>query len=509
MIRVQVQNEPEDVVHFLEAAREAAENRYQDPKYSYIREALWKVFASSVEWLRYSLEPGIVLLEALQDERAVLDRHNRCQAKAHPQQEKVQLIPEELVNFPLRFVCLKENHVKLPTGFLQPIFQVEENLQTPTTTFSERTTNTSIGRLADAPLPTHDFPDGNFTLTEIAAFLPQSIKSWDIADRIVWNGAASKDLAIMFNKYRGLSPKIDINSVYLMFRGQMRKRTEEEHGYKNWKKWIVSAQSDVQKPDNFDPDSISVTGFRRPVIFQNRPNIPANPIPFRDLAKGVAEWPTGYEALDLTRCVAWCADHPEAEFYYPSDYQTVLHQCVGGPLTPNYRHSDAHALARLRSGTGRTAPRRRTTRNHVNDGDADSDDESGNAKLGKRKRGTPSRDERGKRRKSTAANTTRTTRSAAARPLSKKFTQLEIDSNVTTDDDAYQGPKRMKKNKDGPRRSGRNKTKTASYADEGVDTVQEDDVKGEAEGEEDQDYDETEDHGDDYDEGVNDMHVDE
>ncbi|KAF1926922.1 uncharacterized protein M421DRAFT_394567 [Didymella exigua CBS 183.55] len=366
-------------------------------------------------------------------------------------------------------MCLEDGDVKLPTGFFEPIYQVGKHKNKSTPTFPELAAAHrlyGIGKLSNAPSPTHDFPDGNFTLAEIAAFLPQSIKSWDVADRIIWNGAASEDLALFFNKYRGLSPKIDINSVYLMFRGQMRKRSEAEHGYKNWRQWIVSAQADVQKPEKFDPDSINVTGFRRPVIFQNRLNIPAVPIPFTDLAKGVALWPEGDDALDLTRCVSWCVDHPEVESYYPTDYQTVLER-VGGPLVPNACHSDGQALLRLRSGTGRIAPRRRVNRDYRY-GNADSYEISDDTESRKRKRGLSSRDERAKRRKSTAASTlrqTRTTRNTTAQLPAKKDTLFQMSSEEDTDDDSYQGPKHTKKNKEGPRRSGRIKTKTASYVD--------------------------------------------
>ncbi|KAJ4377162.1 hypothetical protein N0V86_006603 [Didymella sp. IMI 355093] len=503
---------PEDLVPFLDAAREAAEDRYTEPKYAYVREALCKVFDNCTESLGDGIEPSVILVEALQDERAILDRHNRIQTKAKPGRGgNPPSIPDELVNFPFRFMCLKDGDVILPTGFFEPIFQQKEVFKSPPPNFSKSSAANkvnSIGKLSDAPSPTHDFPDGNLTLAEIAAFLPQSIKSWDVADRIIWNGASSEDLTRMFNMYRGLNPKITINTVYLMFRGQMRKRTEAEHGYESWDSWIVSAQPHVKKPATFDLDSISVTGFRRPVVFENRPNLPAVPIRFKDLANGVAVWPEGDDALDLTRCVRWCVDHQEAQFYYPTDYQTVL-QRVGGPLTPAARHSDSSALARFRSGTGRLTPRRRAIKDYSYS-DADPNKKSEGTELGKRKRGLSAHDERAQRRRSNTgspARQSRTTHSTAAQPSAKKATLFDIGSEDDTDDDAYQGPKRTKKNTDGSRRSGRNKTKITSYVY--VDGAHMDEEDGDPEREEYQEYGDGDGDEDEFEEGVDDMDMDE
>jgi hypothetical protein len=124
-----------------------------------------------------------------------------------------------------------EQGVKLPLDF-KPIYQFTDDhdpkevktarkrstnttarshvssLSTQTSTPSKRSANNatgSTGKCYDAPSPEHDFPDANITLAEIAAFLPQSIKSWDVADRILWNDAATEDLATLINKYRTMS----------------------------------------------------------------------------------------------------------------------------------------------------------------------------------------------------------------------------------------------------------------------------------------------------------------
>ncbi|KAF3044961.1 hypothetical protein E8E11_005299 [Didymella keratinophila] len=491
MLRFQLLPKPEDLLPFLDFARQGAEDRYKEPQFAYVREALSKIYNNCVEWLEDGMEPDAILLEALQDERTVLDSHNRMQAKLHPGRGNATSIPDELVNFPLRYMCLRNGDVILPTGLFTPIYQAKEVSKSPKPAGYDGLTAAnrqySTGKLSDAPSPTHDFPDGNFTLAEIATFLPHSIKSWDVADRIIWNGATSENLALLFNKYRGLRPEIHPNSVYMMLRGQMRKRTDAEHGYQEWETWTVNGQAKVNKPAGFDAVSISVTDFRRPVVFKDRPEVRAAHILFKDLANGVAIWPEHDDALDLTRCVRWCVNHHEAEFYYPKDYQAVLKR-VGGPLTPNARHSDASALRRLLSDTGRSAPRHRAAKGY-HYRTADSDEGSDATELGKRKRAPSSRAQRAKRRKNNAgslARQTRTMRSTAARSPPKKATLLNVDSEEDTNDDTYQGPKRTRKNKDGPRRSGRNKSKTISYVDlVGVDVDDEDD---EAEGKDDEQY---------------------
>lgn len=57
---------------------------------------------------------------------------------------------------------------------------------------SETTEKISTGRggdgydkLGDAPSMLLEFPNGNITLAEICAFLPQSVKSWDVIDRLI------------------------------------------------------------------------------------------------------------------------------------------------------------------------------------------------------------------------------------------------------------------------------------------------------------------------------------
>ncbi|KAJ4984195.1 AreB protein [Stagonosporopsis vannaccii] len=491
----------EDVDRILEAARTAAKLRYESSKYPYLSDAFKTMFANFLGWLRDGVvAPPQILIEAVQDERTILDIHNRLQAKALFNRKDARCISENIMNFPIRHSCVGWLQILLPRGSLKPIFQVDgyphigaaaqqarggasegtarprsSNLVTsPNRPAGSSASNTTAGsgKVRDAPSPEHDFPDANFTLAEIAAFLPQSIKSWDIADRILWNGAGQEDIQKLMNKHRTMPiGKVNINSVYLMIRGQMRKRTQVEHDYEHWNMWVVGDQKDISKPHDYDPDSISVSGFRRPVIYKTRSNRAAEPIPFKDLANGISVWPKGYDALDLTRCVAWCADHPEEGYHYPIDYREVLAR-VGGPIQPSDGHTDAAVLARLRSGTGRTQARTRLMYNRILNkrGPCTSSNNVGSgtnystAQANKRRRkNLSSSTHRSKRTKtmhitSIATDTPKQAKrcSTVRRPSrALSFSHLVYDSEDDTEDEAYQGPRSFKKNKAEPRRSGR------------------------------------------------------
>lgn len=495
----------EDVQNLLEAAQRAAESLYHDQTHPYLSDGLRRMFANSLKWLNNGMDPCEILVETIYDERTILDRHNRLQAKALYRQEDVRALSEELHNFPLRYLCINRKNISLPAGFPEPIFQLDDypkieaaarqaresaaidgpqsdgSISPSPSDSSNRPSNKNaglrLGKVRDTASPEHDFPDANFTLAEIAAFLPQCIKSWDVADRILWNGAGQEDLQKMMNKYRVMPfGEIEINSVYMMMRGQMRKRTVAEHGYKYWKTWVVGDQQDVQKPADYDAGSISVTGFRRAGIFKGRFSAAAKPIPFKHLAHGISLWPDGDDALDLTRCVAWCVENSDEDYCYPTDYSKVLAR-IGGPLNPHARHSDAAALKRLRFGTGRTQRRTRAMHDRNHDS-TDSVGAGSNIEPSKRKHDGSSSNTRIKRARNSASEPTRKVRSvrtSGSRSNPRIFSSHPStnESEDDTEDEQYRGPKRVKKNTDGPRRSGR-KHQPVSYV---VDAEELDDIE--------------------------------
>lgn len=478
---------PEEVLELLEAARDGAEDQFDVPRYSYIHKALHSVYTQSiVEISENEGNPAEILIESLQDERSVLDRHNRKEAKALFKYEAINELSEELGNFPLRFLATHQG-IELPSWGVDPIFQTNDHSDVMAAACEARASAvtevkvegfsmpsaSSKDKLNDAPSPEHDLPNGNVTLVELAAFIPQSIKCWDVIDRIMWNGAKTQDITNLINKYR-LMPagKIVNNSVYMMMRGQMDKRSKVDADYKDW---TVGAHRDIEVSDHYDADSLSVTGFRRPTIYRDRPDEPARLIPFKDLARGVAMWPEHGDALDLTRIVKWCASNPDEEYYYPTDFQKVLQECLGGPVTPQARHTDAEVLSRLRAGSDDSKPRYRTKMifkdSATDEFSTDDSEEGDNHQLGKRKRSSRSPRQINKRGRlgqgsaATDSHSTHVPRKANGRGVSRKnFTCGDLGSDDDTDDDAYQGPKRMKKKMDAPRRSKRNLISKVSYA---------------------------------------------
>lgn len=506
----------EHVATLLEAARTQTQYLYEASEYTYVREALIKMYSNFLGWLNEQLDPGRMLVEALQDERDVLNLHNRREARALYRREDIYDLSEQISNFPLRNLS---QHTIVLDGHFTPIYQVNDHPEVkeaarqarsnaahalsrsntasppkPSDSSLEKGLRKVIGKCQDAPSPEHDFPDANITLAELAAFLPQSIKSWDIVDRIIWNGATTNDIQKMINKYRDMPyGDIDTNSVFMMMRGQMRKRTNTEHNYNDWKQWVVGTHEDIVRPTTFDAGSISVMGFRRPVIFAKLLDETAAPIPFKNLADGVAQWPEGADALDLTRCVAWCTQNPEEEFFYPTDYQTVLSR-VGGPKSPTVRHTDAKVLSRLRAAPGfkPSRPRKRWAR--VEDS---SDEPAGKITSRTAKQKARVQDSSDESADDTTSHTAKWRKIApkkagTPRTQSSRRTQVKAeqkstnwpddsDSGIDTDDEAYVGPKRVKKGKGVPRRSGRAK-KTANYDLDAMDLVgEEDHIKDEGE----------------------------
>ncbi|XPT01101.1 hypothetical protein M3J09_010242 [Ascochyta lentis] len=484
----------EDVEYILELARKGVSVRYKGPEYSYVHAALRRLFFLGI--LECSInrgDPVVILHECLQDEQSVLDRHNRLQAKMLFRKETTHGLSEIPENFPLRRLVSRKGIV-LPADGFKPIYQIADDpeklqaahrarmnavaaatqlntlsLKTPTNPAPKQYASkpgNNHDKLYDSPSPEHDFPKGNITLAEMAAFIPQSFKCWDVIDRIIWNGAKSEDIAKLINKYRVMpAGKIANNTVYMMMRGQMYKRSKDDVDYEGW---TVGGHENIAKPDDFDPHSLSVTDFRRPRVFANRPDEPVDPVPFKDLADGVAVWPEHGDALDLTRCVSWCAANPEERYYYPTDFRKVLYQCLGGPATVERHHEDAQVLLRLRSVPGATNARHRLTRK-LSDDETDEQEGEAVARSGKHKHSATKQDVR--RRKTIAAQalSARSTRASLKRttrttPRNLSFSFGNMDSEDETDDEAYQGPKRAKKNKAEPRRSERTK-KPVQYGD--------------------------------------------
>ncbi|EUC46062.1 hypothetical protein COCMIDRAFT_25843 [Bipolaris oryzae ATCC 44560] len=356
-----------------------------------LQQLLWEAIE---ECNSRDVDPMVVLHRTLFNERTILDAYNKHRlgnavtpfnAQVVDPENAVEYIPEENIPevlgwFPLRAAVAKHD-IDIQA---EPIYQVvqtteakeshttegssSETLSLPNhtpqkpstsesaTTWTPSTSSAALNynKLRDAPSPWLPFPTGNLTMAEVTAFLPQSIKSFDIITRFISNGALAMTLASMINHYRAMpTGPIENNTIYRMMKGQMNLRAKSDPVYKDW---TVTKHADIKKPASFNPYSVSVTGFHTPENAMASPQSPQT-ILFRDLAKGVKIMPSGPDALDLTRCVQYCLEHENEDWHYPTDFAALV-QNLGGPAAVCYEHCDAEAIDRHSVGLKLTKVRR-------------------------------------------------------------------------------------------------------------------------------------------------------
>ncbi|KAF1912924.1 hypothetical protein BDU57DRAFT_409137, partial [Ampelomyces quisqualis] len=343
-------------------------------------------------------------------------------------------------------------------------------------------------KLEDAPSANLDFPAGNITLAEMTAFHPGGLKSWDSIDRFCGNGATQAVLGIMINNFR-VMPKgqISSNSVYRMLKGPIEKRAKVQPQYKNWTTGIHLQQ--FHDAALFDPTSVSVTGFRTPMEGK-KPNM-ANPIPIKDLAIGVKVFPTGDDALDLTRAVQYCVANPEEKLLYPTDFEKLVSQLPQtdprfaqhppGPAPVQPGHQDAATIARylttrkaaeVRNAIGR----KRDSRGRLTKVESDDDEmddvvtESDHDDLDDDDSAMPPGKNLNQRSKLAPHIHSKSSSVPATSRSRKGLLAEEFDSN--SDDDEFQGPK--KKNADSRVRRSVRPTKVSKGYQLDMDTIDED-----------------------------------
>lgn len=378
----------------------------------------------------------------------------------------------------------------------------------------------SYDKLSDAPPANLGFPNGNILMTEMAAFLPQSFKSWDIIDRTIYNGATSTTIAGLINRFRVMPHgKIESNSVYRMMKCQIVKRAEEDTKYTGWS---VSKHQDIEKPKGFAPSSVSVTGFRAPTVYYKSHRAAAAAenkivtVPFKDLAEGVAVMPSGDDALDLTRCVKHALAHPDEDWNYPVDFQRLLEHitpatgCYVGPEPVRVVHHDASIVKRLtppakllnsmrafaqkrdaqkrllkQSQSDLNEGKSSTNNDPSNDSDTDIDQEVPIQKRSKRKRKStathsdedesPPASRPNKRAKSSHRDISQKNPVRAKAYPSRRRAEVTEDMDVDSDDDdAYQGPKTRRKIIAPTRTSGRRSRFSGNYNVEALFDIEDD-----------------------------------
>jgi hypothetical protein len=362
-----------EIMYMLEAALLDARQRYR-----HIPELLAELEEQYRDGIVAcnSHERGAVdlLLARLRGERRVFDAYNkhRLGKAAHryfkagvpPTAVEERLtdfgedIDEDLESFPLRCEVVIRGFDSFTLNLL-PIYQKEDIKQFPTTpkkptkgkaaTSKKLSTKKKTGRtiqnydkLRGAPPPNLEFPVGNMTLAEMAAFHPEAIKCWDVIDRYCGNGGSQATFATMINHFKVMNHggPISNNSVYRMMKGSIQQRAKVEDRYKDW---TTGSHQQYRDEERFDPASVSVTGFRTPADGKDRTI--ASPIPMKNLANGVKTFPTGDDALDLTRVVKYCQAHPDVEWMYPTHYEHLV-DYLGGPAPVRPGHHDRAVIAR-------------------------------------------------------------------------------------------------------------------------------------------------------------------
>ncbi|KAH7385353.1 hypothetical protein DE146DRAFT_769167 [Phaeosphaeria sp. MPI-PUGE-AT-0046c] len=196
------------------------------------------------------------------------------------------------------------------------------------------------------------FPIGNLTAAEILAYLPHWLKSVDVVDRFIANGGRSQTIAVTINEFRSLPRDggFNSNSAQIMMSFSMRRA-----GFKGWK---VGTHHTFPRPDpSMTEDDLNVEDFRLPRVTHPKGgssktpkellkvNEEAKPIDFKDLALHVKKHPTGDDALDLARCVAYALTHQDETWLFPTDFELLVNK-LGGPATITFQHLDRQIFNR-------------------------------------------------------------------------------------------------------------------------------------------------------------------
>lgn len=329
------------------------------------------------------VDPMKLLYQTIRVERIIIDAYNNHRFGNAVEYNENDNIPEELEWSPLHAevaayeayttaqpICQPESdEERSPTYSADPAALVEEGAnpdmndslmvaahQETTSRKTIKRKSTTEGRkstgpgtlnydkLKDAPSAWLDLPRGNLTLAETLAFIPHAIKSFDIMDRFLHNGALSGTFAHMINHYRDMQyGPITNNTIYRMMKGPMAHRAKTDPTYE---KWTVAKHTTLSRPAGFDPTSVSVAGFSTPYNFNSRERAvaaaqPPHSIPFRDMANGVKIMPSGHDALDITRCVQHCVENNDPSWLYPQDFENLVAQLGGAATVHRYHHDDA------------------------------------------------------------------------------------------------------------------------------------------------------------------------
>jgi hypothetical protein len=195
-----------------------------------------------------------------------------------------------------------------------------------------------------------DFPVANLTATEILTFLPNWLKSDSVCLRFASNELTSEALAIAMHAHRTLPANNTLNNSICVTTHNVMRKAGWRAEYVRSKHWEFVEENPVihVRKATFDHADISMSwcrneAMRDPARYGNTKRVQSCLI--RDLAQNVHTFPTGADALDLTRVVQYAVTNPQNNWVFPENYGNIP-ALLGGPKKVRAKHHDAAVLAR-------------------------------------------------------------------------------------------------------------------------------------------------------------------
>jgi hypothetical protein len=209
--------------------------------------------------------------------------------------------------------------------------------------------------LADAPSANIPFPlkgkhPNDVTIVELIAFFPRYLRCTDVIERIVSNGGTCLLIARIINAHRTLQAPAYTNAILKTVQGQMRSLGDQTaNGGHDYTGWTVGRH---QPATGHDENNLDITNLRRKDQYFRMADNYDSQISFRDLARHVKQFPSGHDALNLTRCVEYAVAHSSEEWDFPDDFERLVEHISDGstfgvPVTPD--HLDRAAWGRWRN----------------------------------------------------------------------------------------------------------------------------------------------------------------
>ncbi|KAJ4354112.1 uncharacterized protein N0V89_005845 [Didymosphaeria variabile] len=195
-----------------------------------------------------------------------------------------------------------------------------------------------------APSANVPFPEtgkqANVTAVELMVFFPRYLKSTDVIDRLISNGGSSTIFAHIVNEHRVLkgTSLTKGNYFYTVMKARMRRRGPA------YSQWTVA---DHPTPPGHNSSNLNIAGLHTEEDVRGNstnkgiPTADENPgsIQFKCLGQHVKKFPSGFDALDLTRCIEHAIAHPTESWGYPEDFARLVGR-IGGPSQIQPGHHD-------------------------------------------------------------------------------------------------------------------------------------------------------------------------